>query len=149
MPSDPFDLERFVDAQAAVFDDVLAELARGKKTTHWMWFVFPQLKALGRSVTARKFGISGIEEAAAYLRHPILGLRLRQCIDLLLALDSNDAHAIFGSPDDLKLRSCLTLFTLASQGERRFRAALLKFYVGVPDETTTASLDLSWPPTNP
>lgn len=128
MDADPFNLQRFVDAQAGVYEKALDELARGRKTSHWMWFIFPQLQALGRSATAQFYGIASREEAAAYLRHPVLGPRLRQCVDQLLALGLTDPHAIFGSPDDLKLRSCLTLFDVVSSGEPRFGDALGRFY---------------------
>ncbi len=105
---DPFDLQRFVDAQAPVIDQVRAELAAGRKTSHWIWFVFPQLKQLGRSGTARHFGIDSREEATAYWRHPVLGPRLAQCTELVFAVQRKSAHDIFGSPDDLKFRSCMT-----------------------------------------
>ena len=109
----PFDLERFVAAQAPVFDDVLAELRRGHKTSHWMWFVFPQLASLGRSAMARHYGLVSLDEARAYAAHPLLGPRLVTCCKTLLALPQVDAHRVFGAPDDLKLRSCLTLFERA------------------------------------
>lgn len=140
MNEDPFNLQRFVDAQADVYQDVQAELARGRKTSHWMWFIFPQLQALGRSTTAHYYGIASLEEAAAYLRHPVLGPRLRQCVDQLLALEAIDPHAIFGSPDDLKLRSCLTLFAAAAPDEPRFGAALQRLYPEGADERTLALL---------
>jgi uncharacterized protein (DUF1810 family) len=133
---DPFDLQRFVDAQASVYDQALQELARGRKTSHWMWFIFPQLRSLGRSNTAIRYGIASREEAVAYLQHPVLGQRLRQCVDQLLGLDVSDPHAIFGSPDDLKLRSCLTLFAEAAPGEPRFKLALERFYPAGADQAT-------------
>ena len=136
MNPDPFNLQRFVDAQASVYAEVLDELARGRKTTHWMWFIFPQLQALGRSGKARYYGLASKEEAAAYLRHPVLGERLRQCVDLLRGLEQTDPHAIFGSPDDLKLRSCLTLFAAVAPGESRFSDALGRFYPEGPDRLT-------------
>jgi len=141
MSDDPFRLQRFVDAQATVYADVQAELARGRKTSHWMWFIFPQLASLGRSATARHFGIASREEAAAYLGHPVLGQRLRECVDRLLALDETDPHAIFGTPDDLKLRSCLTLFMAVAPHEARFREALVRYYEGQPDKLTLQLLD--------
>lgn len=143
MNPDPFNLQRFVDAQADVYEEVLAELAQGRKTTHWMWFVFPQLQALGRSVTAHFYGIASLEEAQAYLRHPVLGPRLRRCVDQLLALKLSNPHAIFGSPDDMKLRSCLTLFGTAAAEQTRFGEALAKFYPDGPDETTLELLGVS------
>ncbi|KOF55503.1 MULTISPECIES: DUF1810 domain-containing protein [unclassified Achromobacter] len=136
MSADPYNLQRFADAQDRVYDDVLAELAQGRKTSHWMWFVFPQLQGLGHSATARYYGIASREEAAAYLGHPVLGPRLRECVDRLLALDGADPHAIFGSPDDLKLRSCLTLFSAVAPDEARFGEALRRYYPEGPDEAT-------------
>src|SRR5438552_18373980 len=111
---DRFDLQRFLTAQEPVFETVLAELRAGGKRSHWMWFVFPQLAGLGRSSMARFYGISGIEEARAYLAHPLLGSRLDLCTRIVLASQSPSLHAIFGSPDDLKFRSCMTLFSLAT-----------------------------------
>lgn len=140
MDQDPFNLQRFVDAQADVYEEVLAELAHGRKTTHWMWFVFPQLRDLGRSVTAHFYGIASLAEAQAYLRHPVLGPRLYECLDTILALKISNPHAVFGSPDDMKLRSCLTLFAAAAPQEPRFEAALAKFYPDGPDEATLALL---------
>jgi len=106
--ADRFDLQRFVTAQALVFETVLAELRACRKRTHWMWFVFPQLSGLGRSSTARFYGISSIDEARAYLAHPVLGPRLDLCTRIVLASESASLHAIFGSPDDMKFRSCMT-----------------------------------------
>lgn len=136
MAADTFNLQRFVDAQDDVYEDVLAELSHGRKTTHWMWFIFPQLRALGRSVTAHYYGIASAEEAVAYLRHPVLGPRLLACVDRLLALDIANPHVVFGSPDDMKLRSCLTLFGAVAPQEPRFGDALRKFYPDGPDEKT-------------
>jgi uncharacterized protein (DUF1810 family) len=137
---DPFNLQRFVDAQAEVYGDVLSELARGRKTSHWMWFIFPQLQALGHSMTARYYGITSREEAVAYLQHPVLGLRLRQCVNQLLALSLTDPHSIFGSPDDMKLRSCLTLFAAAAPDETLFSEALKRLYPEGADGATMAML---------
>ena len=136
MVNDPFNLQRFVDAQSAVMDDVRSELSQGRKRTHWMWFVFPQLAALGRSATARHYGISSLPEARGYLNHPVLGERLRTCCRLLLQLEGRSAHEVFGSPDDLKLRSCLTLFKLAEPGEPLFSECLDKYYGGQDDPLT-------------
>lgn len=136
---DPFDLKRFVDAQAAVYGDVRAELAAGRKTSHWMWFVFPQLKGLGRSSTAQYYGIGSADEARAYWAHPLLGPRLRECTELVLAHGGLDAHAIFGSPDDLKFRSCMTLFAQAT-GDAVFARALEKFFDGEGDPATIGAL---------
>jgi uncharacterized protein (DUF1810 family) len=138
MVHDAFNLKRFVDAQEPVFAQVLLELERGRKRTHWMWFVFPQLAELGSSDMARHFGIHSLEEARAYLRHPLLGVRLRQCCATLLQVQDRGAHDIFGSPDDLKLRSCLTLFGLAAPDEPIFSQCLARYYGGEPDELTLA-----------
>ena len=130
------DLDRFITAQEPVIAQVRAELAAGRKRTHWMWFVFPQLRGLGRSETARRYGIASRAEAAAYLAHPVLGPRLRECVALLLATPGRSAHEILGSPDDLKLRSCLTLFQAVSGGDALFSQALARFHGGQPDEAT-------------
>lgn len=115
--TDPHDLARFVTAQAPVFDTVLAELRAGAKRTHWMWFVFPQLHVLGRSATARHYGLADLDEARAYLAHPVLGPRLRECVDALMSVQGRTLHEIFGSPDDLKFCSCMTLFeAVAGEG---------------------------------
>lgn len=132
------DLSRFVDAQAPVWDRVRAELAAGSKRSHWMWFVFPQLDGLGSSSMARRYALKDLAEARAYLAHPVLGPRLREGVALLLAQPHGDARRIMGSPDDLKLRSCLTLF--ARVEPEPFTAALAKFYGGVPDPRTEAML---------
>jgi uncharacterized protein (DUF1810 family) len=140
MPNDdPFELSRFVAAQDPVMDAVRAELAAGAKRTHWMWFVFPQLEALGRSPMATRYGISGLAEARAYLAHPVLGPRLRECVSLLLAHEGGDIHAILGSPDDLKLASCLTLFREAAQDpadRALFQRGLDAFHKGRADGRT-------------
>lgn len=133
---DPHGLDRFVRAQAPVIDDVRAELRAGRKASHWMWFVFPQLKGLGASSMAQHYGIASLDEARAYLAHPVLGPRLRECCQLMLAVPGKSAHAILGSPDDLKFRSCVTLFAQAAPDEPVFRQCLDRFYGGVPDERT-------------
>jgi len=130
------DLGRFVEAQDRVYGNVRQELAAGRKATHWMWFVFPQLRGLGRSATAQHYGIGSREEAQAYLRHPVLGARLRDCVGLVLAVHGSSAHAIFGSPDDLKFRSSMTLFADAAPEEPLFRRALEKYFGGAPDPAT-------------
>jgi uncharacterized protein (DUF1810 family) len=135
--ADPFNLERFVSAQAPVFEAVLSELAGGRKRSHWMWFVFPQLRGLGTSGMAQLYGIASIGEARAYLAHPLLGPRLRECCALMLQAQGS-AYDILGSPDDLKFRSCVTLFALAAPQERMFRELVDKYYGGVPDERTVA-----------
>ena len=129
------ELERFVSAQAPVYTTVLAELRAGRKESHWMWFIFPQLGALGRSPTAKFYGLAGLEEARAYLGHGVLGPRLLECTGLVNAVTGRSAHEIFGSPDDLKFRSCVTLFHLAGGGEV-FWDALVRHYGGVEDEAT-------------
>jgi uncharacterized protein (DUF1810 family) len=138
--ADPFDLERFVAAQDAVMANVRAELAAGAKRSHWMWFVFPQAAGLGFSVMAERYAIRSRAEARAYLAHPLLGPRLRECTGLVLDVKNRDAHAIFGSPDDLKFRSSMTLFALAAPDEDLFRTALDRFYGGAMDPATLAQL---------
>ena len=135
---DPFDLQRFLAAQDPVIEAVRDELRAGRKRSHWMWFVFPQLAGLGFSSTARFYGIASLEEARAYLAHPVLGPRLRECCALMLAVPGKSAHEILGSPDDLKFRSCLTLFSLAAPQESVFRDALQRFYGGEADPKTVA-----------
>lgn len=140
-PDDPFDLERFMSAQAPVFETALAELTAGRKRGHWMWFIFPQLRGLGVSPTAQFYGLASLEEARAYLAHPVLGERLKRCTDAVLALRSGTLAAIFGSPDDLKFRSSMTLFACAAGAEGApFRAALDRFCDGREDERTLALL---------
>ena len=138
---DPFDLQRFTTAQAPVFETALAELKAGRKRTHWMWFVFPQMRGLGASPTAQVFGVSSLAEARAYLAHPVLGERLRRCTEAVLALKDGDLGSIFGSPDDVKFRSSMTLFARASDAPI-FRAALDRYCEGRMDERTLALLDL-------
>jgi uncharacterized protein (DUF1810 family) len=133
------DLRRFVQAQEGRIDDAKAELRAGRKRTHWMWFVFPQLRGLGHSQMAWHFGIASRAEAAAYLADPVLGPRLRECVELVLAVRGRTAHEIFGSPDDLKLRSCLTLFGEVGGGDSVFDRALRQYFGGQPD---SATLDL-------
>ena len=138
--ADPFDLQRFVTAQAPVMAAVRSELAAGRKSSHWMWFVFPQLRGLGSSSMAQHYGIASLEEARAYLAHPVLGPRLRECCALLLQLEGRSANQVLGSPDDMKFRSCLTLFGIAAPDEAVFRQALDKYYGGEPDPRTTSAL---------
>ncbi|MDH5247175.1 MAG: DUF1810 domain-containing protein [Betaproteobacteria bacterium] len=134
------DLERFVDAQHDVYEAVRAELRAGRKSTHWMWFVFPQLRGLGRSATAAYFGLDSKRDAVAYLAHPVLGARLRECVGIVLGVQGRTAHEIFGSPDDLKFRSSLTLFAAAAPEEQLFRQALDRFFGGAGDPVTTERL---------
>jgi uncharacterized protein (DUF1810 family) len=138
--ADQFDLQRFVDAQEPVFDAVVAELRSGAKRSHWIWFVFPQLRGLGRSATAMHYGISSLEEARAYLAHDVLGPRLRECARLVAAIDGRSVEQIFGSPDDLKVRSSMTLFARATEDNADFLAVLDKFYDGEQDSVTIEQL---------
>lgn len=138
-------LQRFIDAQDQVYDAVCAELARGRKTTHWIWFIFPQLRGLGRSAMARHFGVTSRAEALAYWQHPVLRMRLVHCTQLLLTHPNLNAHAIFGSTDELKLRSCLTLFSQVAPEEPVFAQALERFYQGQPDDATLVLLQqMDW-----
>ena len=130
------DLDRFVIAQAPVIGAVLDELRAGRKQTHWMWFVFPQLTALGRSPTAKRYGLADVGEARDYMANPLLGPRLLICTRLVNAAAGKSAHEIFGSPDDLKFRSCVTLFHHAAPDEGAFAEALQRYYGGVEDERT-------------
>lgn len=134
--ADPFDLQRFVDAQDRVYDRVLAELRAGAKRSHWIWFIFPQLTELGNSSTAKRFGIGSLAEAQAYLAHPVLGARLRECARLVLAIESRSVDDIFGWPDNLKVRSSMTLFAHATDDNADFVAVLDTFYGGEPDART-------------
>jgi uncharacterized protein (DUF1810 family) len=138
--ADPHDLERFVAAQAEVYAQVQGELARGQKASHWMWFVFPQLKALGRSATAKRFGIASRAEAAAYLAHPLLGARLLECTRLMLFVEGKSALGVLGSPDDLKFRSSMTLFAALDPTAPEFQLALAKYYAGEADDETVRLL---------
>ena len=138
--ADPFELQRFLAAQGPVYSSVLVELRAGRKQTHWMWFIFPQLAALGRSPTAKHFGLSGLAEAQAYYDHQLLGPRLVACVRALMHVHGRTAHQIFGSPDDMKLRSCLTLFSRAVPREPMFREALAKYFRGEPDPLTVELL---------
>ena len=135
---DPFDLERFVTAQTSVFERALAELTAGRKRSHWMWFIFPQLRGLGFSTTARLYGVASIGEARAYLAHPILGPRLQTCTRAVLATQDRSLHDIFGSPDDMKFASCMTLFSRAAAGDtaKLFRSAIERYCSGGEDERT-------------
>jgi uncharacterized protein (DUF1810 family) len=137
MDNDPFALHRFVDAQEGVIDRVRAELRAGRKQSHWMWFVFPQLLGLGQSAMAVRYAIGSLDEAVAYLAHPVLGERLRECTQLVLDIEGRDAHAIFGSPDDLKFHSSMTLFAAAAPMAPLFRAALDRYFAGTPDARTS------------
>jgi uncharacterized protein (DUF1810 family) len=138
--ADDFDLDRFVAAQAPLIEQVKRELRAGEKRSHWMWFVFPQLAGLGSSPMARRYAIASLDEAVAYLRHPVLGPRLVECAGIVNAVQGRTARAIFGSPDDLKLRSSMTLFGRADPAEPAFRAALERYFGGEEDPRTVALL---------
>ena len=136
----PFDLERFVSAQQGVYEGALRELRAGRKTGHWIWFIFPQLAGLGRSETSRFYGIVSFDEARAYLEHPVLGPRLRECVGAVLATSGVTTGQIFGSLDAMKVRSSMTLFHRAAPEEAVFEQVLKRFYGGVADATTDALL---------
>ena len=137
---DPFDLARFVRAQEGAYEQALGEVRRGRKTSHWMWFVFPQLAGLGSSPTAQRYAVSGVGEARAYLAHPVLGPRLREITEAAAVLTGRTAREVFGSPDDLKLRSSLTLFEAAAPDEPVFARALEALCGGERDARTLALL---------
>lgn len=140
--SDPYDLQRFLEAQEDVYPQALAELRAGRKESHWMWFVLPQPRGLGSSAMSEYFGLTSLEEARAYAAHPELGARLREATEALLAAPSHlSAQDILGTPDDLKLRSCLTAFLRACPEEERFARALERFFEGVPDKRSLELLE--------
>ena len=145
MADDPYDLHRFVEAQEPVIDQVKRELQSGRKRSHRMWFVFPQAAGLGSSETAQRYAISSQTEAEAYLTHPVLGPRLGECTALVNGIDGRSAHEIFGSPDDLKFRSSMTLFDAVADDPTPFRTALQRYYDGDRDEQTLRFLDESHP----
>ena len=138
----PYDLERFLEEQQDVYDDVLDELRRGRKTGHWIWFIFPQIAGLGYSFMSQRFAISSLDEARDYLAHPVLGSRLRECARTVLETNDRTAEEIFGPIDALKLRSCMTLFHRAAPGETVFVQVLDRYYGGVTDWATDARLGL-------
>ncbi|SDN91247.1 Uncharacterized protein, DUF1810 family [Methylobacterium phyllostachyos] len=138
--ADAYDLGRFVEAQDGVYEHALAELQAGAKRSHWMWFVFPQIAGLGSSPMAQRYAIGSLNEARAYLAHPVLGERLRACTTAVNRVSGRSAHAIFGSPDDMKFRSSLTLFSAAAPDEPLFAEALAKYFNGEPDAKTLAKL---------
>ena len=133
---DAFDLGHFVEAQAPVMEDVRRELGGGRKRTHWMWFVFPQIAGLGRSATAQRYAIASLDEAAAYLRHPVLGPRLLACAAIAAAVPDGSAEEVFGSIDAIKLRSSMTLFAAAAPDEEVFDHVLERYFDGEPDPAT-------------
>jgi len=136
MSDDPYDLDRFVQAQAGHYVDALGEIRSGRKRSHWMWFVLPQLEGLGSSYMARKYAITGAAEAQAYLAHPVLGARLRECCEAVLGVEGRTAREIFGGIDEMKLRSCVTLFASVSPPGSLFEAVLGKFFANGPDPRT-------------
>ena len=139
---DPYDLNRFVEVQRDEYDEALSEIASGRKQTHWMWYIFPQLDGLASTATSRHFAIKSLEEARAYLDHPVLGARLLECAEATLAVEGRSAHDIFGTPDDLKLRSSATLFAVVRPGSV-FDRLLAKYFDGVPDGKTLELLGSS------
>ena len=138
--ADPYNLERFIEAQAPIYNRVLSELRAGMKTSHWMWFIFPQIRGLGQSPISVEYSISSREEARAYLEHPIPGPRLKECTGLVLRAEGRSIEKIFGSPDDLKFRSSMTLFSQVSQDDDVFTRALQKYFDGTPDRLTLERL---------
>ena len=140
--TDPFDLNRFISAQEGVYNGVLSELKAGHKRTHWMWYIFPQIDGLAYSSMSKHYAIKSLAEAQSYLDHPVLGKRLRECAETILALEGRSASEIFGSPDDLKLKSSLTLFASVPDAEPIFAAALDKYYHGERDSKTLKLLEM-------
>ena len=138
--ADPFNLERFVEAQAPVYGRVRQELKAGRKETHWMWFIFPQIAGLGQSPTSIRFAIASLDEAKAYLAHPVLGARLRECARLVLDAEGRTAREIFGAVDEMKFRSSMTLFARTAPEEDVFLRCLDKYFAGKPDPATLARL---------
>jgi len=138
---DPFNLQRFVDAQISTYATVLSELKSGAKRSHWIWFIFPQVDGLGFSAMSKRYSISGLDEARAYLAHPVLGPRLRECAEAVLMVDGKTAMQIMGSPDDLKLRSSMTLFANVSDDGTVFHQVLDKYFDGVADEATLRRIE--------
>jgi uncharacterized protein (DUF1810 family) len=137
---DPFHLDRFVQAQGSIYGTALAELRAGSKASHWMWYIFPQIEGLGFSPISQHYAITCLDEARAYLAHPVLGARLVECVEVVNAVQGRSAHEIFGAPDDLKLRSSLTLFVRAAPDNPVFAEALAKYFAGEPDPLTLAQL---------
>ena len=140
MDLDRYNLQRFIQAQEPVYQRATAELREGRKRTHWMWFIFPQIRGLGHSEVAQRFSIASLPEAEAYFEHPILGSRLKECTELVNAIEGRSIEHIFGYPDHLKFRSCMTLFAQAAPGEKIFNEALDKYFAGSPDEFTVSRL---------
>lgn len=141
--SDPYDLNRFVEAQEGTYQHVLRELEGGRKRSHWMWYIFPQIAGLGFSAMAQRYAIGSLDEARAYLRHPDLRPRLRRCTDAVNDITGRSAYEIFGSPDDTKFRSSMTLFARADLNAAEFKAALAAYFGGAEDPRTLAELGLT------
>ncbi len=134
--TNPYNLHRFLNAQERVYDSVLAELRAGRKSSHWIWFIFPQIAGLGHSAMAQQFAITSLDEAKSYLQHPSLGQRLQECTHLVLKVEGRSADEIFPYPDYLKFQSCMTLFLATAPDNTLFKAALLKYFDGQPDQLT-------------
>lgn len=145
MSEDPFELERFVRRQALDYETALAELRAGEKRTHWMWYTFPQLDGLGKSFVAKRYAIRSLEEARAYLAHPVLGPRLIECCEALLAMKGKTAFEILGTPDDLKLRSCVSVFARVAPDDSVFPRILTHYFDGVADAATLERLNTNLP----
>ena len=145
-PDDSYDLDRFVRAQEADYQGIVAEIRSGRKRSHWMWFIFPQIEGLGSSPMSKHYSIRSLAEARAYLGHPVLGPRLRECAGAVLSIEGRSAAEIFGPPDDLKLRSCATLFACVSPPDSVFQRLLGKYFGGTPDGTTLRLLGLDSAP---
>jgi len=143
LEDDPYDLRRFIQAQAAIYPQALAEIRRGRKASHWMWYVFPQIEGLGFSETTQRYSIKSIDEAEEYLRHPVLGPRLVECAEAALQVEGRSAYEIFGSPDDQKLQSCATLFASVSPAGSVFHQLLEKYFRCQGDAKTLQLLGLS------
>lgn len=141
-PEDRYNLQRFIDAQSGCYEQAMTELRAGKKRSHWMWFIFPQIAGLGKSATAQFYSISTTGEARAYLIHPVLGDRLLSCVQQVNAIEGQNAHDIFGSPDDLKFRSCLTLFAAVAEKDSVFAKAIAKYYPNGADPRTLALMNI-------
>lgn len=140
---DPYDLNRFIEAQEGDYENAISEIRAGSKQSHWMWYIFPQYNGLGVSSTSKQYAIKSTAEAAAYLSHPILGPRLMECVQATLGVEGRSAYEIFGSPDDLKLRSCATLFARVSSPGSIFEQLLAKYFQGQPDGRTLRLIDKS------
>ena len=141
--ADPFSLNRFVQAQEDIYEQAISEIRSGRKRTHWMWFIFPQFDGLGFSPTSRQYAIRSLAEARAYLKHPVLGPRLLACAEAALGVEARSAFDVFGSPDDMKLRSCATLFSRVSSNGSVFERLLQQYFGGEPDHRTLRLLDLT------